>query len=883
MEPVVAQEDGNSRKQVSRRTFRVGCAAVLLVAAIVRIWGLDQVPPGLFCDEAGNGYNAFSLLESGRDEEGKFLPLYVWSFGVSYKNPVFIYSAIPVVGLFGLSEFTVRLTAALWGVLGVAAIVWLGTLLFGRRGGLWSGFFLALCPWHVHFSRVAFELIAVLPLFLIGFACFVKAVRGRPQWLVPAALAFTASLYAYAPAKMFVPLFLFGAAILYARPLIAAWRWTLAGALAAIVTGVPLLLFDIAHRDRSGQYFAETTILRESRSSLDNLGQVAANWTTFFTRDFLLSFGDPIVRHSVPEVGQIFFAMAPLIVLGLIWSAAPRRPEGKLLLWWLLLYPLAPSLMNEVPSASRGFIGVGALCLLAAAGAELVARLGTGGGARSWRRSVSDLLLCLVAATALFEAGRFGIRYVKDYPAAAAEAFQYGYREVLQAMEPKRGEYDRLMLTTTDGNQPQIFALFYNRYPPGKWLESFDPGYLIIDPADFNRYDPAEEKILAALRERDLALFERVTVKDRVYDPSGRQIYVIAEIEERGRYLREWLMLGPFDNSKGQAIHAAYAAPDDLSLDAHSVDGRDSYWRRIVPQFVRVELHHFYRPWIESSGAEPKWVCAYAATELVAENALKVRLELDGTLQWIEGWLNGKPLEKRATQLGARPLVLPLSLVRGGNQLLLKTCRASPDWSFSARLRGNNGDIVPGVRAFPRIASGADAAPARPLPEQVVSGFSKIVSFSHYLPGDSDYRGGADGWVQHLYDSNGAVEWETAPAPRKAATAFVFTAMVSRLAGRAHLWVDGKFALEFETGRLLQPREWRGNGYALRFLPRERGDYHSGAWVLYVPEAYVEAGKPLLIRVSQLGGHHDSSFMIKARSDTAEFETLTLDTLREDL
>lgn len=868
---------------VATSGFRAGCAAILLIAAAVRLWGLDQIPAGLFCDEAGNGYNAFSLWQTGRDEEGAFLPLYVWSFGISYKNPVFIYSAVPIVALFGLSEFTIRLTAALWGVLGVAAILWLGAVMLGRRGGLWSGVFLAICPWHVHFSRVAFELIAVLPLFAGGVACFLRGVRGSPRWLVPSGVLFASSLYAYAPAKMFVPMFLAGAAVLYARPLVAAGRWALAGAGAAIVAGLPVLVFDLTHRARSGQYFSETTMLRASASMWENVQLVAANWRTFFTTDFLFRHGDPLVRHSVPEVGQIYFAMAPLIALGALWSLRLRRPEGKLLLWWLVLYPLAPSLMNEVPSASRGFLGAAVLCLLAAAGASAAQRVLVGSGRGGWRMWVHDIALCAGAALMLVEAGRYGYRYVTVYPAAAADAFQYGYGEAIAAMERHRTGFDTLLLTTSNGNQAQIFPLFYNRTPPQEWLRAYDPGYLVIDPAEFDRYDPPRRRVLAALRDSDLRLFDEIDVRERIYDPSGRQVFVIAEIRERGRFVRNWLVLGPLANADGAAQRTAHIPDAMPSLDA--VTGRDGqlYWRRTLAPFVRVELHHFYRSGIERSGDPPVWVCAYATTDLAADAPIDVILELDGNTQWVESWLNGQAVSRGAVQLGLGSVDWTLSLRRGSNQVLLKTCRGDADWSFTARLHGASGGKPEGVTALAQMPGPSAADVPVERPEQVANGFAHVVFASHTVSTDGDYRGPSTGWAEHLYDGAGAVEWETEPAPGAAATAFAFTAVVGSLPGRAQLWVDGAFALEFDTGRMTAPRTWRGNGFALHYDPRESGDYRSGVWVLYVPASRIEAGRALRLRVAHVGGHHDASFMVKERTDTPQHEAMTAATLRDGL
>ncbi len=868
--------------ELSRRHFRAWSAVVLLFAAVVRIWGLDHLPPGLFCDEAANGYNAYSLLESGRDEEGKAWPLYIWSFGVSYKNPVFIYSAIPIVGALGLSAFSIRLTAALWGVAGVAAVLWLGTVLFGRRGGLSSAALLAILPWHVHFSRIAFELIAFLPFFAAANAAFLRAVRGDGRWLVAAAVLFSLSLYTYAPAKMFVPLFIAVLAWLYLPQAWARLRWVVAGAGAAILVGLPLALFDLRHRDRTGQYFSETTVLDASLTWLENLRNVAARWCTFFSPNFLFLDGDPLVRHSVPEVGQLYVAMAPLLLIGIVWALRRHQPQGKALLAWLVLFPLAPSLMNEVPSASRGFPGVAAFCLLAVAGGEALRRW-TGGRGRAIA-SAGKIALGALAVLLAAEAGRYAYRYSVSYPGEAAVPFQFGYGPVVARMEPERDRYDRLMITTSEGNQAQIFPLFYNRYDPQRWLRSFDPGYLIIDPAEFKRYDPEKERVLAALRESDLNLFDKVEEVDRIYDPAGRVQFVIAEIAQRGFYLRDWLLLGAFDNRDGVAQRTLHVPGGRPSLDAYVDKDGERYWRRIVPDFVRIELHNFFREQIEPSGAEPIWACAYATTEIVAAAASEVVLHLEGRNQWVEGWLNGVPLHRRSEQIGGRRAQWHLRLQNGGSQLLIKSCRGDADWYFTARLRGKGGGRPVGIRARASIAAVpvevAAAAPPAPV-EQVANGFAEIDSFSHTFESDADYRGNSRGWVEHLYDADGAVSWWTAPLARQVTSAVAFGALLSPQAGRADLWVDGRHALTFDTGRFTTPRTWRGNGFVLHYEPKQISDYHSGVFVLEVPARHVRAGQPLRLRVSHVEGMHDASFMLKAHRDTVEHEGITLSSLAE--
>ena len=76
---------------------------ILCLAAFLRFSALDRVPPSLNWDETAIAYNAYSILQTGKDEWGKSWPLLGFeSFG-EYKLPVFIYATIPGVGLFGLT------------------------------------------------------------------------------------------------------------------------------------------------------------------------------------------------------------------------------------------------------------------------------------------------------------------------------------------------------------------------------------------------------------------------------------------------------------------------------------------------------------------------------------------------------------------------------------------------------------------------------------------------------------------------------------------------------------------------------------------------------------------------------------------------------------
>jgi 4-amino-4-deoxy-L-arabinose transferase-like glycosyltransferase len=861
----------------ARRAYRAVLLAIVVFAAIVRVYDLGNLPAGLFCDEADNGYQAYSILKTGEDESRQLLPLYVWSFGVSYKNPVFIYSSMLPIRIFGLSVFSVRLTSALWGVLAVIAMALLGRTMLGPAGGLIAAFLLAVCPWHIHFSRIAFELIALLPLFLFAFAALAAGVRGRPQLLPVAGVLFGLSLYAYAPAKLFVPLFLLGAGVVYVRRLWAVRRWTLLAALLALLTAVPVVVFDLQHRSRSQQYFAHTTTLHSDQSVRENAERVIEQYGRFFSREFLFDRGDPLLRHSVPGFGELYWCMLPLLGLGLLWAVWPGHPEGKLLLWWAFLYPIAPALMNEAPSASRGFIGVGAFCLLAACGAAAFLQ-GIRRLAR-WPRVSLALQTAAVTAFLAFlapEAWRYWRAYVDKYPAQAADAFQYGYREAIHFMESRRRDYDLLLLTANNVNQPQVFPLFYNATDPKHWQQTYNNGYLIIDPAEYGRYQ-MNQRILAALRVADLRLFEDYDELHRVLTPGGRVEYVIADVRKRRHFIRDWLLLGPFDNRGFRGANTDFVDPTDVERRAYQSFAGPVYWRRVFPQFVRIELNAVFRRPAEASGHPGEWLCAYAVTQIRTPRPKAGMLELMGASEPFRVWLDGRPLKPSSRSLRRTPRYAPVQLHSGDNELLIKACKTVGEWKFTARLTDAQHRDLEGVEFVPTLRRQPPPAAAEyEPPRQMVDGLGTVLQFTGHSDRFSDYRGNSEGWWEHLGDPDGAVVWQTDPPPASGPTVFVFTASLGDAPGEAELWVNGRYALTFSTGRSPGMRRWQTGPYVLEFHPRPNGGGLSGYWLLFVPRQEVKSGKPVQLRVAHSDGSPNAAFILKGYQDTAAHESLTL-------
>src|SRR3989338_7329776 len=103
--------------------------AILILAAVLRLYKISSFPAGLNADEAALGYNAYSLLLTGKDEHGHSWPVNLESFG-DFKPAGYAYLLIPFIKVFGLTEFAVRLPSAIFGILAVLFIYLLSRDLF---------------------------------------------------------------------------------------------------------------------------------------------------------------------------------------------------------------------------------------------------------------------------------------------------------------------------------------------------------------------------------------------------------------------------------------------------------------------------------------------------------------------------------------------------------------------------------------------------------------------------------------------------------------------------------------------------------------------------------------------------------------------------------
>lgn len=150
---------------------------IIMFAGFLRVFQLTTYPEGFHQDEAAFGYNAYSILKTGRDEYGKFIPLILKSFGDN-KLALFSYWIIPFIIVFGLTEFAVRFATVFAGILTIILTFLLVKKYTGSsKLSLLTAFILGISPWHIVFSRSASEVMLGLLFFFSHYIYFIFILR----------------------------------------------------------------------------------------------------------------------------------------------------------------------------------------------------------------------------------------------------------------------------------------------------------------------------------------------------------------------------------------------------------------------------------------------------------------------------------------------------------------------------------------------------------------------------------------------------------------------------------------------------------------------------------------------------------------------------------
>jgi 4-amino-4-deoxy-L-arabinose transferase-like glycosyltransferase len=362
---------------MKRKIFLPVFFSILFLGTFLRLYQLGTVPGSLEWDEVSYGYNAYAILQTGKDEYGETLPFAFRAFG-EYKQPVYLYLDVLSIHAFGLNAFAIRLPAALFGSLSIVFVFLLVSELFhkftyAKRFALLSMFFFAISPWSIQFSRAAFEATVSLCFVIAGVWLFLRGLRLQKRWYcIVSVLLLSLSTYTYISQKVFVPL-LFVALLLFGFRFFKKQK-VFAGLIIALFLILNVLwLFDAKSVSRGQGVFItnqQAAILDESirqmqhdRENNDHIGlllhnrrivytqAVLSNYLSHFDPVWLFFSSDEVKRHHAPGFGQLYLVSLPFILAGIYFLLSRMFATAWILFAWFLFAPVAAALTFESPHA----------------------------------------------------------------------------------------------------------------------------------------------------------------------------------------------------------------------------------------------------------------------------------------------------------------------------------------------------------------------------------------------------------------------------------------------------------------------------------------------------------------------------------------------------
>ena len=483
---------------------------ILLLASLLRLWRLDRVPVSLFTDELDVGYQAYSILKTGKDYFGNPWPLHFQSY-VEYRAPLYIYSTVPSVAVFGITPYGVRLPAAIFGILGVLMLYFLVKEIDKSETlALTSAFLMALSPWHIHYSRAGFEVSELLFLILGAIYFFLKSIK-KPKFLWVSALLLGLAPWTYSTAKLFAPALIIFLAFVWSKDLVKFPRKHLIRVVLVLLVLILPLIYVVVFGGGAYRFknisvlgdqstISEISLARLSDAQVRNTynggivpkiasrivnnkfvvwtSKISTNYLESFSTQFLFLKGDISSRHSVVGVGQFYKLDAIFLVLGIILffkskldGGAESKKNKAVISFWVIFGAVPSSLTIEGGGhATRLILILPPLIFLISFGlVETVNFIKN--------RFYKKIFILSYAVLLLISLFFYQYNYWVRYPWYSEKSWYAGYKEAIEAVKEYENQYDKIVITNAE-ERPYIFLASYYPYDPNVWQRGFGEGYV---------------------------------------------------------------------------------------------------------------------------------------------------------------------------------------------------------------------------------------------------------------------------------------------------------------------------------------------------------------------------------------------------------------------
>lgn len=455
----------------------IGFIIVIIIAAALRYYALGIIPSGITNDELSLVYNSFSIARTGNNIFGEFLPFLTW---INFPFlPVAIYLSVPIYFFFNISTTIGRLPAATMGIADVALIYFLVISLFKNKTlALLSALFLAISPWHLHFSRAAYETNYAIFFYLLGVILFIYAVN-KNKIPILSCFSFLLAIYSY---RGMNPVFLGLVPILlwYSRRLLITKIQVIIfllccgiiiGSLFTVITlnkekgySREVTAFDITKasdyvdsqsRDASGPLFIKRIFLNKPMYVLD---RVRENYIMGYSPEFLFLRNDIFKIYSIVwSRGRIYFLDVFFIIAGTLYLFSLNR-KASIFIFLLIAAGGLPGLFAGSPYSARNLFVSLFLPVLIGGG---IYGLITSTAFKKWGLLVAGIIIMSYA----YLLGSYLFDYYGRFSVYGAEPWFKSLKDMSYVVMNNQKKFNKVIISSSEFIDFVQYA-FYAEIPP---------------------------------------------------------------------------------------------------------------------------------------------------------------------------------------------------------------------------------------------------------------------------------------------------------------------------------------------------------------------------------------------------------------------------------
>ncbi len=545
-------------------------AVILLVAVYVRFFKLGEIPVSLYWDEAAILADARMVSSTGHDLHGNswFQPLFL-SYG-DYKLPIFIWLASLSVRVFGATDFALRFPSALAGVGScLLAYALAGELTFllpswckKRTLQLITLAMFATSFWSIQFSRTGFEA-HIAQFFLLLSLYFVALSKRKPWLLLLSALMGGISVYTYYSVRFVWPPVFMALFFLFSEPVeLTQLRelgkyfkknktkclYFLAACCIFILVLIPMVYSQYYSQSQQFRLSSESILQNKEQIEQANqwrswagntlidrlsfhrtiltLKELALHYATHLSPQYIFFTGDSNLRHGTGMYGLFASILLLPFLFGLYFLLIANKKLAAVLFFWWLFALLPASVPMEVPHALRSLNALFPLVFCIALGSTYLFS--------HYRKTA--LFLSLIFCIQSFSYWNY---YTTVYPAASAESWQSGYKEVTELVADTHSQFDEVIVDYPD-KRLFLWLVAYPYYSASEIqatkkenFEIHDLGNVHFKQFEYSKVSSMEDTVLlvgeASAIEKELTKAEiKPTTTRFITNAAGKPVFFVA-------------------------------------------------------------------------------------------------------------------------------------------------------------------------------------------------------------------------------------------------------------------------------------------------------------------------------------------------------------------